>query len=205
MNDTATAPGDPLDIFWFPAHPRRRPLARHRRRRPAARVRLPARDRDRDRPARLRGRAAADRAALRGTAGPTRPHWAPLTERLRFLVALRPGIVTPAMAARQATAFDRISDGRLLLNVVTGGDPSELAVDGAVPVPRRALCPVRGVPRRVALAVRRRAGGFRRSLRVHPKGHAALPPRPASPTRNCGSAAPRPPASPSRRSTSTPT
>ncbi len=55
---------------------------------------------------------------------------APLTERLKFLVALRPGIQTPALAARQAAALDQISDGRLLLNVVTGGNPTELAYDG---------------------------------------------------------------------------
>ncbi|MEJ0024492.1 MAG: FMNH2-dependent alkanesulfonate monooxygenase [Rhizomicrobium sp.] len=55
---------------------------------------------------------------------------APMTERLKFLVALRPGIQTPALAARQAAALDQISDGRLLLNVVTGGNPTELAYDG---------------------------------------------------------------------------
>jgi alkanesulfonate monooxygenase len=52
------------------------------------------------------------------------------TERLRFLVALRPGIVSPAESARQAAAFDRLSGGRLLLNVVVGGNPADLAGDG---------------------------------------------------------------------------
>ena len=55
---------------------------------------------------------------------------APLTERLKFLLALRPGILSPALAARQSAAFDRISNGRLLLNIVTGGLPHELAGDG---------------------------------------------------------------------------
>ena len=55
---------------------------------------------------------------------------APLTERLKFLLALRPGMLTPALAARQSAALDRISDGRLLLNIVTGGLPKELAGDG---------------------------------------------------------------------------
>jgi len=55
---------------------------------------------------------------------------APLTERLKFLIALRPGILSPAMAARQAVAFDRISNGRLLLNIVTGGNPTDLEADG---------------------------------------------------------------------------
>ena len=55
---------------------------------------------------------------------------APLTERLRFLVALRPGMTLPAEAARQAATFDRMTDGRLLLNVVSGGTPVDLAGDG---------------------------------------------------------------------------
>jgi alkanesulfonate monooxygenase len=55
---------------------------------------------------------------------------APLTERLRFLVAVRPGLQTPAVAARMAATLDRLSGGRLLINVVTGGDPVELRGDG---------------------------------------------------------------------------
>ena len=55
---------------------------------------------------------------------------APFTKRLKFLLALRPGFMTPGLAARQALAFDRISDGRLLINIVTGGQPKELAGDG---------------------------------------------------------------------------
>ena len=54
----------------------------------------------------------------------------PLTQRLRFLVAVRPGLTEPAFAARAAATLDRISDGRLLINVVTGGDPVELKGDG---------------------------------------------------------------------------
>jgi len=52
------------------------------------------------------------------------------TERLKFLVALRPGVVSPGFAARQTAALDRLSNGRLLLNVVVGGNPVELAGDG---------------------------------------------------------------------------
>ncbi|MDX6622026.1 MAG: alkanesulfonate monooxygenase, partial [Gaiellales bacterium] len=55
---------------------------------------------------------------------------APQTERLKFLLALRPGYTTPNLAARQSAALDRISNGRLLLNIVTGGQPKELAGDG---------------------------------------------------------------------------
>ena len=38
--------------------------------------------------------------------------------------------MSPSLAARMAATFDRLSDGRLLVNVVTGGDPVELAGDG---------------------------------------------------------------------------
>jgi alkanesulfonate monooxygenase len=52
----------------------------------------------------------------------------PQTQRLRFLVAVRPGLQEPAMAA----TLDRVSEGRLLINVVTGGDPVELRGDGVM-------------------------------------------------------------------------
>ncbi|RAM51899.1 MAG: alkanesulfonate monooxygenase, FMNH(2)-dependent [Hapalosiphonaceae cyanobacterium JJU2] len=52
------------------------------------------------------------------------------TKQMKFLVAIRPGLMSPGVAARMAATFDRISGGRLLINVVTGGDPVELAGDG---------------------------------------------------------------------------
>jgi len=52
------------------------------------------------------------------------------TKHLKFLVALRPGVTTPALAARMAATFDRLSNGRVLLNLVTGGDEQELKGDG---------------------------------------------------------------------------
>ncbi len=52
------------------------------------------------------------------------------TRRLKFLVAVRPGLSTPGLAVRMATTFDRLSEGRLLVNVVTGGDQGELEADG---------------------------------------------------------------------------
>ena len=52
------------------------------------------------------------------------------TKNLKFLVALRPGVTTPALAARMAATFDRLSNGRVLLNLVTGGDEQELKGDG---------------------------------------------------------------------------
>ncbi len=55
---------------------------------------------------------------------------APLTRRLRYLVAVRPGLQPPTLAARMAATLDRLSEGRLLINVVTGGDPVENKGDG---------------------------------------------------------------------------
>ena len=54
----------------------------------------------------------------------------PVTQRLKFLVALRPSVVSPTVAARQAATLDRLSNGRALFNLVTGSDPQELAGDG---------------------------------------------------------------------------
>ena len=54
----------------------------------------------------------------------------PLTTRLRFLVAVRPGLSEPSMTARMAATLDRLSEGRVLINVVAGGDPVEMHGDG---------------------------------------------------------------------------
>jgi alkanesulfonate monooxygenase len=48
-----------------------------------------------------------------------------LTRRLRFLVAVRPSVMQPSVAARMAATFDRLSEGRLLVNVVTGSGAQE--------------------------------------------------------------------------------
>ncbi len=55
---------------------------------------------------------------------------APFTKRLRYLVAVRPGLQSPSVAARMTATLDRVSGGRLLINVVTGGDPVENKGDG---------------------------------------------------------------------------
>ncbi len=47
------------------------------------------------------------------------------TERLKFLVAFRPGFYSPTLAAQMAATFQRHSHGRLLINVVTGGESAE--------------------------------------------------------------------------------
>lgn len=47
------------------------------------------------------------------------------TEKLAFLVAFRPGLVSPTLAAQMAATFSKHAPGRLLLNVVTGGEAHE--------------------------------------------------------------------------------
>lgn len=54
----------------------------------------------------------------------------PVTKRMKFLVAIRPGLTSPGVAARMAATFDRFSNGRVMVNVVTGGDAAEMAADG---------------------------------------------------------------------------
>ncbi|GAB4089294.1 FMNH2-dependent alkanesulfonate monooxygenase [Hydrogenophaga soli] len=54
----------------------------------------------------------------------------PVTKRLKFLVALRPSTISPTVSARQAATLDRLSEGRLLVNVVAGGDAGDLEADG---------------------------------------------------------------------------
>lgn len=52
------------------------------------------------------------------------------TERLKFLVAFRPGFVSPTLAAQMASTFQRQTGGRVLLNVVTGGESREQRMYG---------------------------------------------------------------------------
>ena len=54
----------------------------------------------------------------------------PVTKNLKYLVAVRPGLMSPSFAARMSATLDRFSDGRLLINVVAGGDPVEMAGEG---------------------------------------------------------------------------
>jgi alkanesulfonate monooxygenase SsuD/methylene tetrahydromethanopterin reductase-like flavin-dependent oxidoreductase (luciferase family) len=55
----------------------------------------------------------------------------PLTECLKFLVAVRPAVMSPTLSARMTATFDRLSKGRLLINVVTGGDHEEAKAEGS--------------------------------------------------------------------------
>jgi alkanesulfonate monooxygenase len=47
------------------------------------------------------------------------------TESLKYLVAFRPGLISPTLAAQMAATFQWQSQGRLMLNVVTGGESIE--------------------------------------------------------------------------------
>jgi alkanesulfonate monooxygenase len=53
-----------------------------------------------------------------------------VSERLKFLVAFRPGLTAPFLAAQMAGSFQNLSGGRLLLNVVTGGESREQRMFG---------------------------------------------------------------------------
>jgi alkanesulfonate monooxygenase len=53
-----------------------------------------------------------------------------LSERLKFLVAFRPGLTSPYLSAQMAGTFQNLSGGRLLLNVVTGGESHEQRMYG---------------------------------------------------------------------------
>jgi len=53
-----------------------------------------------------------------------------LSERLTFLVAFRPGLTSPLLAAQMAGSFQNLSGGRLALNVVTGGESHEQRMFG---------------------------------------------------------------------------
>lgn len=55
---------------------------------------------------------------------------AAVTSRIKLLVALRTSVSGPTASARQAASLDEALNGRLLLNVVPGGDAVELAADG---------------------------------------------------------------------------
>lgn len=52
------------------------------------------------------------------------------TKRMELLVAVHPGIYTPAVVAKMGASFDRISGGRFALNVVNGWFEEEIELFG---------------------------------------------------------------------------
>ncbi|WP_166143376.1 LLM class flavin-dependent oxidoreductase [Methylosinus sp. RM1] len=57
-------------------------------------------------------------------------HAAAHTERLGFLVAHRPGVVAPTVAARKFATLDQFTGGRASVNIISGGDDHEQRRDG---------------------------------------------------------------------------
>ncbi len=129
MTDTQTAADDGVDLLWFlPTHGDGRHLASSIGARASTMEYLGQIAR------------AADNLGYYGMLIPTgrscEDSWivastmVPQTKRVRFLVAVRPGLTEPAFAARATATLDRFSNGRVLVNVVAGGDPVELRADG---------------------------------------------------------------------------
>lgn len=53
-----------------------------------------------------------------------------ITDRLKFLMAHRPGFVAPTVAARKAATLDTISGGRFAIHIITGGNDVDQQRDG---------------------------------------------------------------------------
>jgi alkanesulfonate monooxygenase len=53
-----------------------------------------------------------------------------ITDRLKILIAQRPGFTAPTLLARQLATIDQLSGGRVALHVITGGNAAELKQDG---------------------------------------------------------------------------
>ncbi len=53
-----------------------------------------------------------------------------VTDRLKVLIAQRPGFTAPTLIARQLAAVDQLYGGRVALHVITGGNATELKQDG---------------------------------------------------------------------------
>ena len=64
--------------------------------------------------------------ALFATTGGAHDAWVtaasliPFSEKLKFIIAVHPGLMTPLMLAQKTATFDQFSRGRLILNVITG-------------------------------------------------------------------------------------
>jgi alkanesulfonate monooxygenase len=52
------------------------------------------------------------------------------TERIGLLLAHRPGFVAPTLAARALATLDQLSDGRLAVHIISGGDDADQRRDG---------------------------------------------------------------------------
>lgn len=80
-------------------------------------------------------RAGFDRVLIGyGSSGPdsfgVASYVSSVTDRLAFLIAHRPGFVSPTLAARKAATLDQFSNGRVALHIITGGNDAEQQRDG---------------------------------------------------------------------------
>ncbi|MCK8784289.1 LLM class flavin-dependent oxidoreductase [Roseomonas sp. NAR14] len=57
-------------------------------------------------------------------------HAAAVAKRIGFLLAHRPGFVSPTLAARKLATLDRLTGGRLALHVISGGEDADQRKDG---------------------------------------------------------------------------
>lgn len=57
-------------------------------------------------------------------------HAASVTSKVHFMLAHRPGFVSPTLAARQLATLDHYSGGRLAVHIISGGDDAEQRRDG---------------------------------------------------------------------------
>lgn len=52
------------------------------------------------------------------------------TERIKMLLAARPGFIAPTVMAKMISTFDQLSGGRVSINLIAGGGYDEMAADG---------------------------------------------------------------------------
>lgn len=57
-------------------------------------------------------------------------HAAAIAKKIHFLIAHRPGFVSPSLAARKLATLDHLTGGRLALHVISGGDDADQRKDG---------------------------------------------------------------------------
>ncbi len=57
-------------------------------------------------------------------------HAAANTDRIKFLLAHRPGFVAPTLAARKLATLDNLTKGRLMVHIITGGSDYDQRRDG---------------------------------------------------------------------------
>jgi alkanesulfonate monooxygenase len=121
----------PLELHWFlPLHGDGRELAK-----PADGPAVPGARRDPDLDYLTQVALAVERFGFTGMLTPfglfCEDPWVMAaaltarTSRVKFMIALRPGFISPLLAAQMAATFQRISGDRLQLNIVTGGDADE--------------------------------------------------------------------------------